>query len=964
MGEAERRRLCPRLLDYLVIVGARTPNRAAPVQPPELLRRYPPDDHKDFPLPLDVVYFCQPEGCISVGPRKTSFREASPFVFQLTDKDSGKVRYGICVNLYRAVERGSTSSQSSSRGRDRGSSFKRDAWRTSLDKSSDSAFSSDHRSTLAPSDSERDCTPSRRDSESTSPASRLGVHDRRDDSDTAGSHSPSPRASRKRQRIRNHSLTSLCILSHHPFFSSFREILFLLRRMIDACNENASPRRVGASRQSNRDTVWSVMTGRPHDGVPSIVMHDVREIETWILRLLSAPVPVPGKTRVELKLLPPDLHPPITFALPDHTRFSLMDFPLHLPLELLGVESCIKVLTLIMLEQKLVLQSRDCNALSMSVLAFVSMIYPCEYMFPVIPLLPTCMSCSEQLLLAPTPYIIGIPASFLLYKKHFTFPDDIWLIDLDSNQFVAPTVCEDIPPLPEPEGTILKNHLKQALASMSPHPPPPRPVVESPRHDKKESNQQANNFNPFIYGNDVDSVDIATRVAMVRFFNSQNILANFTEHTRTLRLYPRPVVAFQINSFLRSRPRISPYLNMFARTQAVEFLAEWSLTPTNMAFLRVNTGVFDPTQIGDKPKWYAHTLEPMIFKVYIEGSSLGTTLKSGTTVENPPTDESGSDSEGGESTSSSYSSLSDFVSEMQSSDLSPGGYHESRKTMPTVKATLSSGLDPRSVFHPPSCLQLPGAVSSDSALSRPESMSTSSSRSSLSSADQGADDDEEEMTEGVLPLEAAEALQYPSIPPAVLPLHTPLPMEKTEEVFTSESESATTTPKTVVSNSQSPLPRVSPTPSISSDVSVPSERDRPITPCQRQRTYSKGASPTRKQSSITSMLARASSIGSGGSAPGLTRQSSQGSIFDQFASSAKEIIKERQNSQEGSFLSQVDKCALESGQTEEELPSLESLTQFADQLTVQAKKVAEDTKVSAKTASKKAEVVSKQAQQV
>lgn len=35
-------------------------------------------------------------------------------------------------------------------------------------------------------------------------------------------------------------------------------------------------------------------------------------------------------------------------------------------------------------------------------------------------------------------------------------------------------------------------------------------------------------------------------------------------------------------------------------------------------------------------------------------------------------DESGSDSEGGESTSSSYSSLSDFVSEMQVSDLSPG----------------------------------------------------------------------------------------------------------------------------------------------------------------------------------------------------------------------------------------------------------------------------------------------------
>lgn len=188
---------------------------------------------------------------------------------------------------------------------------------------------------------------------------------------------------------------------------------------------------------------------------------------------------------------------------------------------------------------------------------------------------------------------------------------------------------------------------------------------------KPFSSQIVQSFNPFIYGNDLDSVDVATRVAMVRFFNSQNLLANFTEHTRTLRLYPRPVVAFQINSFLRSRPRTSHFLNKFARTQAVEFLAEWSLTPSNVAFLRVQTGVFDPIQIGDKPKWYASSLEPIYFPVWDNGSSLANALKAMKEHENQPTDESGSDSEGAESTSSSYSSLSDFVSEMVSSDLSP-----------------------------------------------------------------------------------------------------------------------------------------------------------------------------------------------------------------------------------------------------------------------------------------------------
>lgn len=41
-------------------------------------------------------------------------------------------------------------------------------------------------------------------------------------------------------------------------------------------------------------------------------------------------------------------------------------------------------------------------------------------------------------------------------------PDDIWLVDLDSNKITPPSGLGDtLPALPEPEGTILKNHLKQ-----------------------------------------------------------------------------------------------------------------------------------------------------------------------------------------------------------------------------------------------------------------------------------------------------------------------------------------------------------------------------------------------------------------------------------------------------------------------------------------------------------------------
>lgn len=48
------------------------------------------------------------------------------------------------------------------------------------------------------------------------------------------------------------------------------------------------------------DSVWTVLTGSATDQTSSIVIHDVKEIETWILRLLSAPVPIPNSTRVEV----------------------------------------------------------------------------------------------------------------------------------------------------------------------------------------------------------------------------------------------------------------------------------------------------------------------------------------------------------------------------------------------------------------------------------------------------------------------------------------------------------------------------------------------------------------------------------------------------------------------------------------------------------------------------------------
>lgn len=657
--------MCPRLLDYLVVVGARQPSSDSVAQTPQLLRRYPLEDHHDFPLPPDVVFFCQPEGCLSIRQRRVSLRDDSSFVFTLTDKDSGITRYGICVNFYRSFQRGHHRSRGDKSGHTETAT---QAAETASDGSDGGGGGT--ASMLAPPNNAESAPPPASGEESGQPGAELNA-----------SKSPQHRrsAAKVAARNRNSTLTSLCILSHYPFFSTFRECLYILKRLVDCCSQRLT-QRAGLPRATQRDTMWRVFTGALSvEEKGSQLLADLREIESWVYRLLRSPVPVAGQRRVDVEVLPHELKRSLTFALPDNSRFTMVDFPLHLPLELLGVDACLQVLSCVLLEHKVILQSRDYNALSMSVMAFVAMIYPLEYMFPVIPLLPTCMASAEQLLLAPTPYIIGVPASFFLYKADFKMPDDVWLVDLDSSKVIAPTHAEILPPLPEPEAGELKKHLKQALASMSLNTQPilnlekfqegqEMPLLP-PGRDK--ASPSSTEFNPLIYGNDVDSVDVATRVAMVRFFNSPNVLQGFQMHTRTLRLFPRPVVAFQSSSFLASRPRRSCFADKLSHTQAVEFYGEWALNPTNLAFQRIHNNVFDPSLIGDKPKWYAHQLQPVNYRVY-DGSSQLVEAMAGPLEdegnESDPTD-SGSDSEAYDDSSSSYSSLGDLVSEMIQGDI-------------------------------------------------------------------------------------------------------------------------------------------------------------------------------------------------------------------------------------------------------------------------------------------------------
>ncbi|KRZ11253.1 MAP kinase-activating death domain protein, partial [Trichinella zimbabwensis] len=668
----KRMNICPRLIDYLVIVGSREANfsqarktssfsQASDSERPyilahtvctnrsELLRRYPSLNHEDFILPPDVVHFCQPDGCtVSAGSVSTS-RDATNFVFTLTEKDSNKLRYGISLNF------------------------------------------------MQPFDARRKVTEAMQ-------------------SQARQSQSLTQKVKAKR-RICNrfYSLVSLCIISHHPFFTKFRQLLCVLRRLIDCCNEQVSLK-MANNNALVRDGVWAALLGLWHENIPALVMDEIRQLETWILKLLSAPVPVPGLTRVELQVLPPDISEVMTFALPNHTRFTLVDFPLYLLIELLGSENAMTVLLCIMLENKVLFQSRDYNAVSLCVLAAISLLYPMEYLFPVIPLLPPCLTGAEQLLLAPTPFVIGIPASFFEMRQFSVLPTDIVFVDLDSSKVTIPK-CVTIPVVPEPDRTTLLAQFNQAVAFIGTPPGgDPNAATSSPVDATGESSCVV----------DPDEIDINLRIAMVRFFDSPNILGNFSEHTRTLRLYPRPVVALLPDSLIKSRTIPSVFVRDFLQTQAIEYFAECSLMPKNEAYIRVQNGVEDPYIIGDKVKWYGEHLAVISFEVIPPDSSLIDAWNScsiDSSMHREKDDWPDNDKDDSGSSSSSLSSISDLLFDTSVCEFDA-----------STDFTYSDGplCEVNNVYNQPLALEVPGSESvfslsnsaPSSALSSPSSIST------------------------------------------------------------------------------------------------------------------------------------------------------------------------------------------------------------------------------------------------
>ena len=227
-----------RLFDYICLVGSKQDpgggageagggvesDQQAGYEEADLLRRFPLEDHPDFPLPSNIASFCQPEGHLRTSTRisnsatlttsassdihetdlttdianstSISPSEVTTFVFTLTDKDSNVTRYAVCHNFFRQIKnpnRHSNKRNLSNNG-------------------------------YLPIDNDNG-----------------GISDEEDDSIGAlppKNFPPPPRIRGcSHGQAKHYSLTSICIISHFQFFSNFKECALAFKRLVTVCNQ-------------------------------------------------------------------------------------------------------------------------------------------------------------------------------------------------------------------------------------------------------------------------------------------------------------------------------------------------------------------------------------------------------------------------------------------------------------------------------------------------------------------------------------------------------------------------------------------------------------------------------------------------------------------------------------------------------------------------------------------------------
>lgn len=182
----------------------------------------------------------------------------------------------------------------------------------------------------------------------------------------------------------------ITLLSHYPFYENFKVFLVQLYRI------TMSPSRV--------------------------------PFERYIEQLyFDVPVPLPGQL-VKCSIG----HSKLLFSMPPRINFPMLDLPLRVLFRCLSLDSILLLFEQLLMEKKVVLYSNHYSILNTVGESLRSLMYPFEWPYTYIPILPTSLS---DVLQAPLPLLIGMHRSFI---DEIHVGQDLVLVDLDRSLVYIP----------------------------------------------------------------------------------------------------------------------------------------------------------------------------------------------------------------------------------------------------------------------------------------------------------------------------------------------------------------------------------------------------------------------------------------------------------------------------------------------------------------------------------------------
>ena len=289
-------------------------------------------------------------------------------------------------------------------------------------------------------------------------------------------------------------------------------------------------------------------------------------VETAIAYATRVPLPLPGAAPMDVKLEGRELG---TVFYPPPSELPYMDFPLYFLFDYLSIESVIRVFWLLLLDEKVILVSRNESVLTFIGDGLQALLYP---------LVPTANRASvlpfsaHECLGSPVSYIYGVKRDvFDAIPREFV--EGAAVVDVDSDTVELAKEQKGLPAIPPTPLALLRCELN-----------------ELKNRDKSKMTEITWDpwATPFSH---TKEFNVYVRIAFIKFFAA--FLRGYQAFVHYIRVFPTPIVRFNkgpfINTFLKSEKSTErdskmyvKFFNAFFATQQFNHFVERASTESTL----------------------------------------------------------------------------------------------------------------------------------------------------------------------------------------------------------------------------------------------------------------------------------------------------------------------------------------------------------------------------------------------